>query len=356
VARLETRRGSLPNIAAGSRLELTGTYAGQGGDRPSGRDIDSFELLLNSSADIHLLESPPWWNLRHTLTVVGAMALAMLAAVVWITLLRRKVEERSRQLAVVLQRHAETERQRALEQERSRIAQDLHDDLGATLTQIRFLSALESRDEQVPGPTRSRMSQVTEKARQMVASLDEIVWAVNPANDSLASLATYCCQFAEEFFRPTAIRCRLDVSDTLPQVPLTSEVRHNLYLAVRETLNNVLKHSRATEVWLRFQWHNEALRIAFEDNGCGVSFSSAGMSGDGLANLRHRLEKIGGHFEFESQAGAGTSCRIWLPLAQTVDLKSEIRNPTRCDGATARREQIQKDGNGQNERSDGVVE
>jgi signal transduction histidine kinase len=232
----------------------------------------------------------------------------------------------------------------------------LHDDLGATLTQIRFLSALESRDEQVPGPTRSRMSQVTEKARQIVASLDEIVWAVNPANDSLASLATYCCQFAEEFFRPTAIRCRLDVSDTLPQVPLTSEVRHNLYLAVRETLNNVLKHSRATEVWLRFQWHNEALRIAFEDNGCGVSFSSAGMSGDGLANLRHRLEKIGGHFEFESQAGAGTSCRIWLPLAQTVDLKSEIRNPTRCDGATARREQIQKDGNGQNERSDGVVE
>jgi signal transduction histidine kinase len=177
----------------------------------------------------------------------------------------------------------------------------------------------------------------------MVASLDEIVWAVNPANDSLASLATYCCQFAEEFFRPTAIRCRLDVSDALPQVPLTSEVRHNLYLAVRETLNNVLKHSRATEVWLRFQWHNQALRIAFEDNGCGcgVTSSSAGTSGDGLANLRCRLEKIGGHFEMDSQAGAGTTCRIWLPLAQAGNPKSETNS---------------RDGNGENERSDGVVE
>jgi signal transduction histidine kinase len=315
VARLETRLGSLPAVAPGSWLELTGTYAGQGGDRASGRELDSFELLLNSPANIRVLESPPWWNLRHTVTVVGAMAVVILAAVIWITLLRRKVEERSRQLAAVMQRHAETERQRALEQERSRIARDLHDDLGATLTQIRFLSALESRDSQVPGRTRSRMSQVTEKARQMVASLDEIVWAVNPANDSLASLATYCCQFAEEFFRPTTIRCRLDVSDALPEAPLTSEVRHNLYLAVREALNNVLKHAQATEVWLRIQWQNEALRIALEDNGCGVNSSSAGVAGDGLANLRRRLEKIGGHFEFESQAGAGSTCRIWLPLA-----------------------------------------
>jgi signal transduction histidine kinase len=289
-------------------------YAGLGGDRAAGRDIDSFELLLNSAAAVRVLASPPWWNLRHTLAVVSAMAVIILAAVVWITLLRRQVEERSRQLAVAIQRQEQTERQRALEQERSRIAQDLHDDLGATLTQIRLLSALESRDAQVPSATRSRMSQVTEKSRQMVASLDEIVWAVNPANDSLPQLATYFCQFAEEFLGPTDIRCRLDLADSLPLIPLTSEVRHNLYLAVREALNNVVKHSRASEVWLRIHWLDGALRIALEDNGCGFEAGPATTTGEGLANLRRRLEKVGGHFQYDSKPGAGTTCRIWLPL------------------------------------------
>src|SRR5262249_6902263 len=211
------------------------------------------------------------------------------------------------------QRHELAERQRALEQERSRIAQDLHDDLGATLTQIRLLSALESRDLQVPSTTRSRMGQVTEKSREMVASLDEIVWAVNPANDSLSSLATYFCQSAEEFLRPAQIRCRLDIADSLPSAPLTSEIRHNLYLAFRETLNNVVKHSRATEIWLRIHLDNGALRIVLEDNGCGFSASSAPTTGDGLANMHGRLEKIGGEFDLQSHPGAGTTCPIILP-------------------------------------------
>jgi len=314
VARLDTRGGWLRGLAPGSRLELTGVYAGQGGDLASGRDIDSFELLLNSPADVRVLQRPPWWTLRHTLTVVGGMALAILVALVWITLLRRQVEERSRQLTVEIQRREQTERQRALEAERTRIARDLHDDLGATLTQIRLLSALESRDTQVPETTRARLGQVTEKSREMVASLDEIVWAVNPANDSLPNLATYLCQFAEEFFRPSAIRCRLDVDDALPPVALTSEVRHHLYLAVREALNNIAKHSQATEVWLRIQSRDHGLAIALEDNGRGFAHLSAATAGDGLANMRRRLEHIGGRFECQTQPGAGTICRIWLPL------------------------------------------
>jgi signal transduction histidine kinase len=171
------------------------------------------------------------------------------------------------------------------------------------------------------------MGQVSEKSRQMVASLDEIVWAVNPANDSLPSLATYLCQFAEELFRPTAIRCRLDVADSLPVAPLTSEVRHNVYLAVREALNNVAKHSQATEVWLRIHWNDGALRIALEDNGCGFASPPATMAGEGLANMRRRLEAIGGHFEYQSQPGAGTTCSIWLPLPNGRNSRAEAREP-----------------------------
>ena len=158
LARLDRRDGLLPNLLPGSRLQLTGVFAGKGGDPASGHALDSFELLPNSPADIVVLHRPSWWTLRHTLTVVAAMALILFGALIWIGALRRQVEERSRQLTAEIQRREQTERQRALEQERARIARDLHDDLGATLTQIRFLSALESRDALVPAPTRSRMS------------------------------------------------------------------------------------------------------------------------------------------------------------------------------------------------------
>ena len=313
VARLRTSDGLLPDLAPGSLLELTGVYAGQGGDLASGREIDSFNLLLNSSADITVLAKPSWWTLRHMLAILGAMALAIIAAMIWITLLHQRVEERSSQLAAEVRRREQTERQRELEKERARIARDLHDDLGATLTQIRFLSALESRDSQVPEGTRERMGQISEKSHEMVASLDEIVWAVNPVNDSMPHLANYLCHFAGEFFRPTPIRCRLDVDDSLPQASFTSEVRHNLYLAVREAMNNVSKHSQATEAWLRIQFRHSELRIIVEDNGCGFTLTAA-SSGEGLVNMRQRLEKIGGHFEIRTQPGGGTICEFRLPI------------------------------------------
>ena len=167
------------------------------------------------------------------------------------------------------------------------------------------------------------MGQVSEKSREMVTSLDEIVWAVNPANDSLPNLANYLCHFAEEFFRSTPIRCRLDVGEVLPTASLTSEVRHNLYLAVREALNNIAKHSQATEVWLRIHFQEPGkLCLTITDNGRGFSSTPDGLSGDGLANMRRRLMQIGGHFECENQAGGGVVCQFWLPVESRPSLKS----------------------------------
>jgi signal transduction histidine kinase len=151
----------------------------------------------------------------------------------------------------------------------------------------------------------------------MVSSLDEIVWAVNPANDSLPNLANYLCHLAEEFFRATGMRCRLDVAQSLPGAILTSEVRHALYLVVREALNNIAKHSQATEAWLRIHYHEQerALRIVIEDNGRGFSRIADDQSRNGLSNMQSRLKKLGGEFECDSQIGKGTICRVYLPLA-----------------------------------------
>ena len=156
----------------------------------------------------------------------------------------------------------------------------------------------------------------------MVASLDEIVWAINPTNDSVASLANYLCHFAEEFFKPTPIRCRLDVADALPSAPLGAEVRHHLYLAVREALNNIAKHSEATEVWLRIQVADSGLSIEIEDNGRGFQPRPA-PTGEGLANMRQRLEKIGGSYECTSRPGAGSVSRFVLRLNRTCCQQTE---------------------------------
>ena len=315
VARVEADPRSLGEILTGSLLELTGVYSGQGGDPASGVEFTSFEMLLNNADDVRVLARASWWTIRHTLTVLGGMALAIFVASVWIALLRREVAERTSQLAEEIRRHEFTERQRELEEERARIARDLHDDLGATLTQIRFLSALESRDAQLPEATRNRMKQVSEKSHEMVASLDEIVWAVNPANDLVPSLANYLCHFAEEFFRPTEIRCRLDVQDNLPPVSLTSEVRHNLYLAVREALNNIAKHSGATEVWFRVHFlAPNQLTILMEDNGHGFSSLDGEAAGNGLTNMRRRMKSVGGTFEYENRLSGGVLCRLILPI------------------------------------------
>jgi signal transduction histidine kinase len=312
LARLSTEDGILPDILPGSLLKLTGVYDAQGSGQSGPEAINSFELLLASPLDVRVLERPSWWTVRHTLIVVGGMLLIILGAMVWITLLHRQVEERTAQLASEIKGREQAEYQRALEAERTRIAQDLHDELGATLTEIRFLGAVKSRNPSDAEGMRSHLEEVSEKSHQMVSSLDEIVWAVNPANDFLPNLANYLCHLAEEFFRTAEMRCRLDVDEVLPPLALTSEVRHSLYLVVREGLNNIAKHSGATEAWLRIHYRERALHIVIEDNGRG--FAEV-QTGNGLSNMRSRIKKIGGTFECNSQSGQGTVCRIHLPLA-----------------------------------------
>lgn len=316
LARLAVNSGTIPDIQPGSLLETRGVYSGLGSDRASGRDVDSFELLLNSPADIRVLARPSWWTIRHTLGVIAVMAMSILAGLIWIVALRRQVEQRTAELASEIKNRGVVERERALEEERSRIAQDLHDDLGATLTEIRFLSAVESRDSSVPAGTRSQLAEVSEKSREMVSALDEIVWAVNPANDSLPNLASYLRHVAEEFFGATGVHYRLDVDPSLPSVSLTSEMRHNIYLFVREAMNNIAKHSGATEAWLRIYWRDGVLRVLVEDNGRGFVKGDGFFRGNGLCNMRRRLEKIGASFSCNTQPGSGTVCRLELSLVE----------------------------------------
>ena len=210
-------------------------------------------------------------------------------------------------------RLARIELQSARETERARIARDLHDDLGASLTEISMLAAL-AAEEHAPAETlREPLQQIAGKARTLVGALDEIVWAVNPRHDTLVSLADYLAAFAAEFLASTGFALRLDVARDLPPLPLDAERRHGLFLAVREALNNAVKHSGAREVWLRLRLDAAQLFITIEDHGRGFD-PAAHASGDGLRNLRERLAALGGDCRIESIDGAGTRVHLRLPL------------------------------------------
>lgn len=208
------------------------------------------------------------------------------------------------------------EEQHALEKERSRIAQDIHDELGANLTRIALLTEVGQKHRDQPQEVAADLGKISATAREAVRAMDAIVWAVNPRNDSLDHFANYVSQFTEEFLRPTAIRCRLDIPADLPERPISTEARHHLFLAVKEALNNVVRHSGASEVCVRLKMENNELSVAIEDNGRGI-VAPVGGEHDGLGNIRRRLEGLGGRFAIESSAASGTSLILRLPLAHS---------------------------------------
>ena len=239
-----------------------------------------------------------WW---FRLAALVVFTLIIIALVRYVSFKRLR-----RQLAVL-------EQQAALQRERARIAKDIHDDLGASLTQIAFLGELAQQDCGEPDKAAERIGKISATARQAIKSLDEIVWAVNPRNDTLSHLIEYAGQFALDYLRLAGIRCRLDFPEQSPPRELSTDLRHNLFLAIKEALHNIIKHAQASEVWLRIHFSGDALDIAVEDNGRGFEHASEDALADGLRNMRQRMTDIGGQFDFESHAGAGTKIKLHLP-------------------------------------------
>jgi ligand-binding sensor domain-containing protein/signal transduction histidine kinase len=225
---------------------------------------------------------------------------------------RRRLQQRLKRL----------EQDRALERERTRIARDLHDLMGAKLCRISFMSEHARRSQSVPGELQEQIRSISDDSREVLRSLDEVVWAVNPEKDSLEHLVSYIAQYAQDYFRRTGIECELGIPAQLPAQPLTSQSRHHLFLAVHEALANILKHSGATRARVAMACQGPAFEITVSDNGSGfdlsvsesTSPSSAAGFGNGLANMRRRLAELGGSFQLESRPGHGTTIRFGLSL------------------------------------------
>jgi len=249
-----------------------------------------------------------WQTLWFRLPAGGLLAVGI-GGVAWFDT-RRRMRRKLERL----------ERQRALERERGRIAKDIHDDLGASLTRISMLSQTARGEPDNVQQVGTCLDQIYATARELTRALSEIVWAINPQHDRLDSLATYLEKFAQDYLRAGGIRCRLDLPLQVPQWPLTAEVRHNLFLAFKEAVNNVLRHSGATEVRLWLRVEPAAFVWQLEDNGHGFDWKAAdraesSASGNGLPNMRRRLQEIGGQCEIQSAPGQGAKVVFIVPVA-----------------------------------------
>ncbi len=237
-----------------------------------------------------------WW-FNSAAVVISLSAVALWARV----FTKRRMQRRVRFL----------EQQHTIEKERSRIAQDMHDEVGAKLTKITFLGSVAKQRLGTREEAEAQIEKISQTARDLIGALDEIVWAVDPKNDTLENFANYLCRYASEFFENSSVLCELQIPTELPHVSLTADVRHNLFLAVKESLNNVLKHAKANKVVVQLVADENHIAVTIHDDGAGIPLQNPANAatkrvGNGLKNMQHRLNSVGGTCKLDSTPGKGT--------------------------------------------------
>lgn len=265
------------------------------------------QMLVATSFEDLLM--PRFWQRAWFLWT--SIAVALIIAVGAARLIERRRSEK--QIRVL-------ERERAVAAERQRIAQDIHDQVGYSLTKIGKLTEMMKNSSASAAQQQGLVADISEATRETIQAMDEIVWAINPKNDTLKDVADYLVFFAKDFLGPTNIARALDIPLNLPDVHLPVEVRHNLFMAVKEALNNAVKHSGCSEIKLRLQLADKGLLvIEISDNGRGFEPAQVTNTGDGLGNMRRRMEEIGGEFILASSPGKGANIRLQLPLQRDKD-------------------------------------
>ncbi len=256
---------------------------------------------------LNVTVQPPFWR---TWWFIGATILLLIGAVSAVVhfLSTQKLQ---RQLQTMKQ-------QEALEKERSRIAQDIHDQLGASLTQMALLGELISSDKDYPDDVEAHSRQIRQTARDTTRTLDEIVWAVNPSNDTLESLVNYLCKYAQDYLAVAGLRYRMDVPEQTPNISIQPDHRHNVYLTFKEAITNIVRHAKASEVWLHVEINEQNnLVIEIEDNGKGLPEldEKTLLARNGLRGMRRRMMAIRGGFHIGPRKGPGTLVRLVMPLS-----------------------------------------
>jgi signal transduction histidine kinase len=270
-------------------------------------------------ASLQVDVEPQFWETSWFVALAAVGSLGLVAGVVYgVTHSRHR-----RQIARIEQVHA-------IERDRTRIAHDIHDEIGSGLTQLSILSHSAQAAETKEGERAGRLREIEKTVTEMTAAIDEIVWAVNPRHDSLESLISYLCGVVQEFARRVGLQCNIDAPYDLERLEVTAEFRHELYLVVREALHNVTKHAAATEVRFSVASEPDGFVFRLEDNGCGfpketTAPTTAVPTGVGLESMRQRITKLGGTLSCTNRAEGGAVVAFRVALKRRAGLASDPR-------------------------------
>jgi signal transduction histidine kinase len=262
--------------------------------------VDIFGDIVGTETALTVLVPPPFWQTSWFWSVMAILVFTLAIGggryFAWHRMRREMVRLKNQQ---------------TLDKERLRIAQDIHDDLGASITEISLASALAQKRSSLSQEASDDFKRIHRMSRELVSALYETVWAVNPENDNLDALGGYLCQMVNHFCEQAQLSCRLAISDLPRDVEVSSQTRHNVIMTVKEALHNVIKHSKASEAHLHVSLEEELLTIQLRDNGCGFEMTRK-STGNGLVNMQRRLVAIGGTCRIESRVGEGTTVEICL--------------------------------------------
>jgi signal transduction histidine kinase/ligand-binding sensor domain-containing protein len=258
-------------------------------------------------ARLPVIVEPRWWQTWWARVAFVALFTAAVAAAARYWSVRR-----------IRHRLERLEREHALEKERARIARNLHDELGGSLTQIGML-ADRVRRRAAQSEVKTALNQLSWRTRRLADELESIVWTVNPGNDTWDKLAGFIEQYATGFCRDSGVHCTVEGADRIPSLPLAPEAQHNVLSVMKEALNNVLKHAQATKVSLAMDVRDAAFQLRISDNGVGFDPAAPEHAErNGLKNMRARMADVGGEFSIESNRGSGTEIVLRQPLAAPV--------------------------------------
>ena len=198
---------------------------------------------------------------------------------------------------------------KAQQQERERISADMHDELGSGMTAIRLMSEIARNKMKENTPV--EIERISQSANDVLNKMNAIIWSMNSGNDSLDNLVSYIRSYALEYFENTPVQCKVNTPEQIPEIELAGDKRRNIFLCVKETLNNALKHSNASLLTIDIST-NHSLLIRIADNGVGIDMQNLRQFGNGLKNIARRMESIHGTFAIENNSGTVTT--IELPL------------------------------------------
>jgi len=252
-------------------------------------------LSASTHLELPIVIRPPLWDTPWFRPVAASATVGLLALVIMQTFRRR-----------ALARISKAKLQHSLERDRARIARDMHDDLGTRVSSLIMGTSLVQRDlDRDPAATHRHLARMRTSARDLVNAMSELVWAVDPANDTLDQLASHLTGLAQEIFRDSETRVRITIPTQLPATPLRSDLRHHFSLAVKEALHNVFKHAGPCDVMFELRVKDGEIVAIIQDTGLGFD-PGMPVEGNGLLNLQSRLEELGGRYQVESAPGRGT--------------------------------------------------